>query len=124
MASRAAQALARQLPDGQPGDIVNLNDFRALRPGADHFPYTISKVGLHGLTVSLAAALAPFQEPPTQRHLPPYAFDFTSAQREVGRVLGTLFLDGFGLQEQHLRDHQVRQTVVDRLPDEDDAVLQ
>jgi NAD(P)-dependent dehydrogenase (short-subunit alcohol dehydrogenase family) len=53
------QALAQQLPDGQPGDIVNLNDFRALRPGADHFPYTISKVGLHGLTVSLAAALAP-----------------------------------------------------------------
>jgi DNA mismatch repair protein MutS len=50
----------------------------------------------------LAAALAPFQEPPTQRRLPPYAFDLTAAQRELGRVLGTLFLDGFGLQEQRL----------------------
>ena len=50
----------------------------------------------------LAAALSPFQEPPTQRHLPPYAFDLTAARRELGRVLGTLFLDGFGLQEQRL----------------------
>jgi NAD(P)-dependent dehydrogenase (short-subunit alcohol dehydrogenase family) len=54
-----ARALARQLPDGGVGDVVNLNDDRALRPPADHFPYTISKVGLHGLTQSLAAALAP-----------------------------------------------------------------
>jgi NAD(P)-dependent dehydrogenase (short-subunit alcohol dehydrogenase family) len=53
------QALARQLPEGRPGDIVNLNDFRALQPGADHFAYTVSKVGLHGLTRSLALALAP-----------------------------------------------------------------
>ena len=53
------QGLARQLPPGQPGNIINLNDFRALQPGADHFAYTISKVGLHGLTRSLALALAP-----------------------------------------------------------------
>lgn len=43
----------------QPGRIVNLLDWRALRPGADHLPYTISKVGLAGLTRSLAAAMAP-----------------------------------------------------------------
>ena len=54
-----AQALARDLPDGLTGNIINLNDIRALRPGPDHFPYTISKVGLHGLTRSLALALAP-----------------------------------------------------------------
>lgn len=54
-----SQVFARQLPAGVAGDIINLNDFRALRPGADHFPYTISKVGLHGLTRSLAQALAP-----------------------------------------------------------------
>lgn len=54
-----AQAFARQLPEGRPGDIVNLNDFRGARPGADHFAYTISKVGLHGLTRSLALDLAP-----------------------------------------------------------------
>ena len=54
-----ARGLARQLPDGAVGDVVNLNDDRALQPPADHFPYTISKVGLHGLTRSLAAAFAP-----------------------------------------------------------------
>lgn len=54
-----SQAFARQLAPDQPGDIINLNDFRALNPGADHFAYTISKVGLHGLTRSLALALAP-----------------------------------------------------------------
>jgi pteridine reductase len=54
-----SQAFARQLPDDREGDIVNLNDIRGLRPGADHFAYTISKVGLHGLTVALAQELAP-----------------------------------------------------------------
>jgi NAD(P)-dependent dehydrogenase (short-subunit alcohol dehydrogenase family) len=54
-----AQGFARQLAGDGPADIVNLNDGRALRPGADHFAYTISKVGLHGLTRSLALALAP-----------------------------------------------------------------
>ncbi len=54
-----SQAFARRLPVDRAGDIINLNDYRALRPGPDHFPYTISKVGLHGLTRSLALALAP-----------------------------------------------------------------
>ncbi len=54
-----AREMAKQLPVHQPGDVVNLNDIRALRPSADHFPYTISKVGLHGLTSSLALSLAP-----------------------------------------------------------------
>lgn len=54
-----AQGFARQLAADGPADIVNLNDGRALRPGADHFAYTISKVGLHGLTRGLALALAP-----------------------------------------------------------------
>jgi NAD(P)-dependent dehydrogenase (short-subunit alcohol dehydrogenase family) len=53
-----SQAFARQLGDA-PGVIVNLLDWRALRPGADHFPYTISKAGLAALTRSLAVALAP-----------------------------------------------------------------
>jgi len=51
--------LARQLPAGRDGVIVNLNDWRAGRPGPDHFAYTISKVTLHGLTVSLAQAFGP-----------------------------------------------------------------
>lgn len=45
--------------DGAPGSIVNLLDWRALRPGADHFPYTISKAALAALTHGLAVSLAP-----------------------------------------------------------------
>jgi NAD(P)-dependent dehydrogenase (short-subunit alcohol dehydrogenase family) len=54
-----AQAFSRSLlPDGK-GRIVNILDWRALRPGADHLPYMISKSGLVALTRSLAIALAP-----------------------------------------------------------------
>ena len=52
-----SQAFAEQL-DGD-GRIVNILDWRALRPGADHFPYTVSKSALAGMTKSLAASLAP-----------------------------------------------------------------
>lgn len=52
-----SKAFASQARDG--GRIVNILDWRALRPGADHFPYTISKAALAALTKSLAAALAP-----------------------------------------------------------------
>lgn len=44
---------------GKSGRILNILDWRALRPGSDHLPYTISKAGLAALTKSLAAALAP-----------------------------------------------------------------
>ncbi len=52
-----SQAFARQAP--KDGRIVNILDWRALRPGADHFPYTISKAALAAMTQSLAVALAP-----------------------------------------------------------------
>jgi pteridine reductase len=63
-----SQEFAKQLPaagDGGEsssdvlGRIVNILDWRALRPGADHFPYTVSKAALAALTKSLAVALAP-----------------------------------------------------------------
>ena len=54
-----SQAFARSLPQDAAGRIVNLLDWRALRPAADHLPYTISKAALAALTHSLAAALAP-----------------------------------------------------------------
>jgi len=41
------------------GRIVNILDWRALRPGADHFPYTVTKSALAAMTKSLAIALAP-----------------------------------------------------------------
>ncbi len=52
-----SQAFAAQASAG--ARIVNILDWRALRPAADHFPYTISKSALAALTQSLAVALAP-----------------------------------------------------------------
>jgi NAD(P)-dependent dehydrogenase (short-subunit alcohol dehydrogenase family) len=54
-----SQAFARKLPLDGAGRIINLLDWRALRPAADHLPYTISKSALAALTHSLAVALAP-----------------------------------------------------------------
>jgi NAD(P)-dependent dehydrogenase (short-subunit alcohol dehydrogenase family) len=53
------QAFAAQLGKTRQGRIINILDWRALRPGTDHFPYTISKAGLAALTQSSAQALAP-----------------------------------------------------------------
>lgn len=52
-----SQAFAKQAQQG--ARIVNILDWRALRPGPDHFPYTISKAALAAMTKSLAVALAP-----------------------------------------------------------------
>ena len=52
-----SQAFAKQADSG--ARIVNILDWRALRPGADHFPYTVSKSALAGMTKSMAVSLAP-----------------------------------------------------------------
>jgi len=54
-----SQAFARELPEGEKGKILNILDWRALRPGSDHFPYTITKAALAAMTKSLAISLAP-----------------------------------------------------------------
>ena len=54
-----SQAFARFPEPKENRRIVNLLDWRAQRPGADHLPYTISKAALVALTSSLAVALAP-----------------------------------------------------------------
>jgi len=54
-----SQAFASALGSDEEGRIINILDWRALRPGSDHLPYTISKAGLAALTSSLAVALAP-----------------------------------------------------------------
>jgi len=51
-----SQEFARQTKEGR---IVNILDWRALRPGVSHFPYTISKAALAAMTKSLAIILAP-----------------------------------------------------------------
>ncbi len=53
------QALAKETPENEMARIVNILDWRALRPGVDHFPYTITKSALAAMTKSLAISLAP-----------------------------------------------------------------
>ncbi len=54
-----SQALARQLPGGETGLIVNLLDQKLYNLNPDFLTYTLSKVGLQGLTTLLAQAFAP-----------------------------------------------------------------
>jgi len=54
-----SQSFASSLGDDGLGRVVNILDWRALRPGEDHLPYTISKAGLAALTRSMAITLAP-----------------------------------------------------------------
>jgi len=54
-----SQAFANGFQGSLPGRIINMLDWRALRPGKDHFPYTISKSALAAMTSSMALSLAP-----------------------------------------------------------------
>jgi pteridine reductase len=54
-----AQAFARKAGASNGGRVVNILDWRALRPGADHFAYTVTKAALASMTRMMAAALAP-----------------------------------------------------------------
>jgi NAD(P)-dependent dehydrogenase (short-subunit alcohol dehydrogenase family) len=54
-----SQAFARKIGNNTSGSIVNMLDWRALRPGKDHFAYTITKAALSAMTESLALSLAP-----------------------------------------------------------------
>lgn len=50
---------ARQLPPGRTGDVINIVDWRALRPQPGYLSYTIAKAGLAAATKLLALELAP-----------------------------------------------------------------
>lgn len=52
------QAFAKRVPEGQGGVIVNLLDAKLEAPNPDFFSYTVSKMGLAGLTELAARALA------------------------------------------------------------------
>jgi len=54
-----AQQFIRQLGEGHQGHIINILDWRAQRPGADHVVYTATKAALTSVTKSLALQLAP-----------------------------------------------------------------
>ena len=54
-----SQTLARQLAEGETGVIVNLLDQKLFNLNPDFLTYTLSKIGLQGLTTMLAQAFAP-----------------------------------------------------------------
>lgn len=54
-----SQALARQLPAGETGLVVNVLDQKLFNLNPDFLTYTLSKVGLQGLTTLLAQSFAP-----------------------------------------------------------------
>jgi NAD(P)-dependent dehydrogenase (short-subunit alcohol dehydrogenase family) len=54
-----SQALARHLPDKETGLIVNMLDQKLFNLNPDFLSYTLSKIGLHGLTTLLAQSFAP-----------------------------------------------------------------
>lgn len=100
-----SQAFARLALPARQGRIINILDWRALRPGPDHLPYTVSKAALAALTRSLAQAFAPHLTvngiafgailPPADGALNPHLLDDYPAHRwadldEVGQTL--LFL--------------------------------
>lgn len=53
------RAFARQLPESARGLVVNLLDAKLRALNADFFSYTVSKIGLAGVTQLAARALAP-----------------------------------------------------------------
>ncbi|HEX4270667.1 MAG TPA: SDR family oxidoreductase [Rhizomicrobium sp.] len=54
-----SQMFAKQLPDGEHGNIVNIIDQRVLKPTPQFLSYSISKAGLHWLTTTLAQGMGP-----------------------------------------------------------------
>lgn len=54
-----AQALGRQLPDGEHGNIINIVDQRVLKPTPQFLSYSLSKAGLYWLTTTLAQGMGP-----------------------------------------------------------------
>ncbi len=54
-----SQAFARHVGRERPGHIVNIADWRGVRPGTDHVAYTLTKAALIAMSRSLALGLAP-----------------------------------------------------------------
>ena len=54
-----SQAFAAQVGRERAGHIVNIADWRGVRPGPDHVAYTLTKAAVIAMTKSMALALAP-----------------------------------------------------------------
>jgi pteridine reductase len=53
------QAFARQVGTERQAHVINMADWRGVRPGANYIAYTLTKAALIAMTQSLALALAP-----------------------------------------------------------------
>jgi pteridine reductase len=54
-----SRAFARHVGSGRPGQIVNIADWRAIRPDPGSIVYSLTKAGIVAMTKGLALALAP-----------------------------------------------------------------
>ena len=54
-----SRAFARHVGSGRPGQIVNIADWRAIRPDPQSIAYSLTKAGIVAMTKGLALALAP-----------------------------------------------------------------
>ena len=54
-----SQMFARQLPEGEQGNIINIVDQRVLKPTPQFLSYSVSKAGLYWLTTTLAQGMGP-----------------------------------------------------------------
>ncbi len=54
-----AEAMAKRLPEGVDGNVINLIDERIWRPTPNYFSYQIAKSALAAATIALAQGLAP-----------------------------------------------------------------
>jgi NAD(P)-dependent dehydrogenase (short-subunit alcohol dehydrogenase family) len=106
------QAFARQVGTDRRGHVVNLADWRAIRPSSGYVAYTLTKAALVAMTESLAQALAPqiqvnaiapglILPPPGQgpeyleQRAPGIPLQRTGSAREIAQALLFLLLSDF-----------------------------
>jgi len=76
-------------PSARAGHIVNIADWRGVRPGTGHVAYTLTKAGLIAMTKSLALALAPniqVNAIAPGMILPPPGADPSYLERQAGKI--------------------------------------
>ncbi|MFB0537282.1 MAG: SDR family oxidoreductase [Anaerolineae bacterium] len=84
-----SQAFAAHVGPQRAGHIVNIADWRGVRPGTDHVAYTLTKAALIAMTKSLALALAPniqVNAIAPGMILPPPGEDQSYLERKAGKI--------------------------------------
>jgi pteridine reductase len=84
-----SQAFARHVGPERAGHIVNIADWRGVRPGIGHVAYTLTKAALIAMTKSLALALAPniqVNAIAPGMILPPPGEDRSYLERKAGKI--------------------------------------